>query len=493
MNILLVEDDQSSRIRLGKFLREIGHHVIESDNSYDALEQLKFMKFQLVLSDIKMPKITGIELLRMIKSLPAGQDVDVVLFTGYSDMETAIEALRAGAYDYLIKPINIEELVAMTERAAEHQFLRREHRILTNKFENEVEAATQETRRELFQLKKDFARLVGIGEICIFSDTMRDIFNQAYKFHTDRSIPVLIQGETGTGKEIVARYIHFGNSDVTTPFVDINCAALTPGIFESELFGYEAGAFTGGLPKGQRGKLDIAKGGTIFLDEITELSIELQAKLLRAIQEKEFYRVGGLKKIKTDVRIICATNIDIEKKIEKGAFRQDLFYRLNVGRLFMPPLRERTEDIIPLASMFLNNFAKKRKKRFSKISDSAANILLSYQWPGNVRELKNVMELITLVHDDVELKPSHLGILSQIKTKKSSPESVFPAIDPENFSLPAGGLNIESYFNEIIRRAYKMHNGNKTETARYLGISRSSLYCHLKRLKTKSTDVYIRA
>lgn len=351
---------------------------------------------------------------------------------------------------------------------------------------NKVEEAPQEKRRELNQLKKAFARLAGIGEICIFSVPMRDIFEQAYKFHTDRSIPVLIQGETGTGKEIVARCIHFGDSNVNTPFVDINCAALTTGIFESELFGYEAGAFTGGIPGGQIGKLDIAKGGTLFLDEITELSIELQAKLLRVIQEKEFYRVGGLKKIETDVRIICATNIDIEKKVKESSFRQDLFYRLNVGRLVLPPLRERVDDIIPLAGIFLSSLAKKRGKRFNRISDSAANILLSYEWPGNVRELKNVIELITLVHDDIELKPSHLGILSQINTKKPDPEFTSRTIDPVNFSLPAGGLNIGSYLDEIIRRAYEMNHGNKTETALYLGISRSSLYCHLKRLKTKS-------
>lgn len=491
MNVLLVEDDHSSRVRLGKFLREIGHHVEESNNGYEALEILKAKAFQLVLSDIRMPNISGIELTRIIKSRPDRKDIDVVLFTGYSNMDTAIEALKAGAYDYLLKPINIEELVAVMERVAEHQLLRREHRRLTQHFENEVKAATQETKQELSRLKKAFAQLVGIGEVCVISSVMRGVFEKAYKFHTDRTIPVLIQGETGTGKEVVARYIHFGRSDVTTPFVDINCAALTPGIFESELFGYEAGSFTGGLPKGQKGKLDIAKGGTIFLDEITELSVDLQAKLLRVIQEKEFYRVGGLKKVKTDSRVICATNIDIQEKVRIGAFRQDLFYRLNVGSLYIPPLRERPEDIIPLADMFLKKFSKQRKKHFSKISDSAANILLSYKWPGNVRELRNIIELITLVHDDVEIKPSHLDVLMQGKIKQIAPGGAVPAIDPVNFSLPPGGMDIESYFDEIVRRAYEMHRGNKTETARYLGISRSSLYCHLKRIKNESSGVLI--
>lgn len=483
MNILLVDDDHDSRTHVGEFLRELGHHVIECDNGHDGLEVFCAGEFHMVLSDIKMPRVSGIELLRRLSSLPSRPDFDVVLVTGYGDMESAIEALRAGAYDYLLKPVNVEELAAITERIAERQALRRENKILNEKFEVVVKAATEETRRELLLLRKAYCESVGLGNIVIFSEAMKRVFQQAQKLHADRSIPVLIEGETGTGKEVVARFIHYGTGDVTTPFIDINCAAIMPGIFESELFGYEAGAFTGGLSKGQKGKLDMAMGGTLFLDEITEIPVNLQAKLLRVIQEREFYRVGGLKKIKTDVRIICATNADIENKMGQGSFRQDLYYRLNVGRIYLPPLRHRQEDILPLAEMFLTRFAREKGKSFRTIGDEAAKMLLSYKWPGNVRELKNVVEWAVLMWDDRELKPSHLGIL-QKDNKKGTPVETARAgaIDYKSFVLPPHCLPIEEYINNIFIEALKLNSGNKTKTAKYLGISRRSLYCRLKHL-----------
>lgn len=484
MNILLVEDDNDSRDYLGRFLRKLGHHVVECKNGAETLDFFQTGEFHMVLSDIIMPEMSGIELLRKLKSLPAGQTTDVVLFTGNGGVELAIEALRAGAYDYILKPINIKDLAVVTERVAEHQALCGENRALNEKFAEEEKVVTRETGQELLRLKETYARDMGLGKIFIFSDIMRDIFRQADKFRTDRNIPVLIQGETGTGKEVVARYIHFGNQEVTTPFIDINCPALNPSIFESELFGYEAGAFTGGLPAGQKGKLDMAAGGTIFFDEIAELSKDLQAKLLRFIQEREFYRVGGLKKIKADVRIICATNADIEKGIKQGTFRQDLFYRLNVGRFYIPPLRKRREEILPMADALLAEYAQKRGKRFTRISDSAAKEFLSYSWPGNVRELKNVIEWVTFMHDGAEVKPSHLGILPVPGLGRSLPlpeSSRSPT--PDEISLPPGGFDIESFVEKIVCRALEMHNGNKAKTARYLGISRHALYCRIERMR----------
>lgn len=486
MKILLVEDDLHSRIQMGNFLRELGHNVVECSDGNEALK-LFTSQFHAVFSDIKMPKISGLELLRKIKSMSSGKDVDVVLFTGHGDMESAIEALRAGAYDYLLKPVNVRELAVITERLGEDQGMRKENKLLTEKFEDQVKAVTEETEKELFRLKKAYARTVGLGKIGVFSDVMWEIFQSAEKFHTDRSIPVLIHGETGTGKEIVARYIHYGNMDVTSPFVDINCAALNTSIFESELFGYEAGAFTGGLPGGQRGKLDIARGGTIFLDEITELPIDIQAKLLRVLQEREYYRVGGLKKVKADVRIICATNVEIKEKVEQGAFRKDLYYRLNVGSLYIPPLRERTEEILPLAGMFLNEFARKRRKRFRKISDQAAEILLSYDWPGNIRELRNIMELVALMYDNVELKPVHLKIMQSKRVSQLlSDNKQIAVLDPENLLLPPDGLDLEGLNNNILWQALEMHGRNITRTALYLGISRRSLQCRIKRIKKET-------
>jgi len=260
MNILLVEDEEISRKKLGKLLRSLGHYVVECCDGIEALNLVIAENFHMVLSDIKMPRMSGIELLR---NLPAGEDVDVVLITGYGSMESVIEALRAGAYDYLLKPVNVEELIFITERVAEHQYLQKENKILTDNFRSKVEEATEETRKELYEVKKAYAELLNSGQIGVFSNKMKEILKMALKFHSDRSVPVLISGETGTGKEIVARYIHYGNSKVLTNFVGINCATLNENMFESELFGYEPGSYTGALMKGQRGKFDIAFGGTI--------------------------------------------------------------------------------------------------------------------------------------------------------------------------------------------------------------------------------------
>ena len=308
---------------------------------------------------------------------------DFVLFTGYGNMKTAIEALRAGAYDYLLKPIDAQELDLVVQKIEEHQVLLRDNDRLTSAFEAEVEGATQETKKEINLIRRSYNDSV-IGQVGAFSRKMRGILEVARKYHTERSIPVLIEGETGTGKEIIARVIHYRDDGhgTATPFIDVNCAALAPSLIESELFGYEPGAFTGSLAKGQWGKIDAAAGGTLFLDEIGELLPELQAKLLRVIQEKEYYRVGGIKKIKTDVRIICATNIDLETKVKEGAFRRDLYYRLKVGHIILPPIRERSEEIVPLAKMFLRDFARRRGKKFKDITPAACSALAKYLWPG---------------------------------------------------------------------------------------------------------------
>ncbi|MDD2422034.1 MAG: sigma-54 dependent transcriptional regulator [Heliobacteriaceae bacterium] len=315
-------------------------------------------------------------------------------------------------------------------------------------------------------------------KVGIYAESMCRLVEFARKYHEDRSIPVLIEGETGTGKEVLARLVHSGRLGKSLPFVDINCAALSPGLFESELFGYEPGSFTGGLATGKKGKLDLAGGGTLFLDEIGDLPLELQAKLLRLVQEREYYRVGGLTKIKADIRLICATNIPLQTKVTAGAFRQDLFFRLKVGYLEVPPLRERKADIIPLANMFMRNFSRQKSKGFSRINPAAAEILLAYRWPGNVRELKNVIEWAVLMHDDREIKPAHLSV----NTEKSGPARL-PA-DKEHapgLRLPPGRFPLEKFIDEIIYKALQLNQGNKAATARYLGISRSRLYERLKR------------
>ena len=314
MNILLVDDDPNSRVSVGRFLRQLGHDVAEFNNAGDALDACAKNDYPMVLSDIKMPGMSGIELLRAIQSLPGGWRTDVVLFTGYGDMESSIQALREGAFDYLLKPVNAEELASITEKIAEHQALRRDNKRLKEYFDEAVVAATRETQHELNRLKKMMLRSSGLGSVGIFCEEMKKIVDLAARYHADRLLPVLIEGETGTGKEIVARMVHYGNGDGVGPFVDINCATFNSNLFESELFGYDPGAFTGSLCKGQKGKLDMASEGTIFLDELEELPLGLQGKLLRVIQEKEFYRVGGLQKVKVDVRFICATNVNLARE-----------------------------------------------------------------------------------------------------------------------------------------------------------------------------------
>ncbi|WP_371374248.1 sigma-54-dependent transcriptional regulator [Sporomusa aerivorans] len=476
MNILLVDDDKTGREWIAMFLRQLGHHVLECANGEEALTAFKTMDFGMILSDIKMPKMSGLELLKTISAMPSRPNADIVLFTGHGDMESAIHALRAGAYDYLLKPINMDELAVLTERIAEHQNLLRENRRLSNHFDSEVKAATEETQRELSQLKTIMAKQFGIGNIGVFSESMRQIVDQAYKYHTERSIPVLIQGETGTGKEIIAKMIHYGKDTHPAPYVDINCAAFTSSLFESELFGYEAGAFTGGLTKGQKGKLDMAAGGTLFLDEIGEMPLELQSKLLRVLQEKTYYRVGGVKKLTTDVRIVCATNEDLSDMVSNGSFRKDLYYRLKVGHIVLPPLRERSDEILPLATIFLKEFTQLRRKRFTAISAAAADILRSYPWPGNIRELRNVVEWITFMYDDVEVRPEHLGAINKNEqTAEVSPKVSPLVINPDNFILPAEKFDLKEFTDKVIYKALEIKNGNKTDAANYLNMSRRAL------------------
>ncbi|MDI6711154.1 MAG: sigma-54 dependent transcriptional regulator [Bacillota bacterium] len=329
--------------------------------------------------------------------------------------------------------------------------------------------------------ERAFFRLVpGVGEVGVFSTAMEKVFGQAKKLHADRLVPVLIEGETGTGKDIVARYIHHGEENVTEPFVTLNCAAIAPGNAENELFGYVPGAYNGVLLKGKKGWLDMAQRGTLFLDHVAEMPLNVQAKLLRVIEDWAFFRVGGLRRVEADVRIICSTNANLSAKVEKGAFRADLYYRLNVARLYLPPLRQRKEEILPLAHMFLTRSAHEKGKKFREISAEAARMLTAYEWPGNLRELKNAVELAALMWDDVVLRPAHLEIAIGARSVAGPPHA--EVIDCKNFSLPLEGLPLEEYNSRIILKALEMHYGNKTRTARYLGISRRSLDCRLKRL-----------
>ncbi len=482
MQILLVDDEIVGRKSLAKYLeRHLGHDVIQCDSGQAALKHFEEGCFPLVLTDIRMPGLDGIELLKKLKELPQGRTADIVMITQHGEMKTVLAALRAGAYDYLTKPIDLEELAAVVNRIVEHQTLIKENFELTHHFEKKVAEATHATKTQLEKLQCAYAEIVGIGRVGVFSAAMRQVVSMAQTLHGDRMVPVLIEGETGTGKEIIARMIHYGAERTVTPFVAINCSAFPPHLFESELFGYEAGAFTGAKRKGQIGKFELAQGGTIFLDEIGDMPLELQPKLLRVLQEREFYRVGGVKKIELDIRVICASNREMAKLMEEGVFRKDLFYRFDIGRIQIPPLRERKEEIEPLAQMFLELFAEQKKRQFNFIHKAAVKILKNHSWPGNVRQLQNTIERVVLNYDETELRPEHLNFLrgddgNTLTTRHSErePDSITVNIFPD-------GMDLKAVEEEIVQAVLAKFNGNKTRTAAYFGISRNSLRRKLKK------------
>ena len=484
MQILLVDDDPLVRESIGSCLRELGHSVQECVDGAAGLKAYQQSPFPMVLSDLRMPEMNGIALTRAIKKLPEGKNSDVVLLTGYGDMNSAVEALRAGAYDYVVKPVSMMELASLTDRIAEHQALLHENRRLTENFQTEVASATEETRQELARLQAMVRCSADRNNVIFRSENMQQALRQAQIYHQDRSVPVVIYGETGTGKEILARMIHDGDNADPSPFVDINCAAIPAHLFEAELFGYEGGSYTGAAAKGSKGKLDLAAGGSLFLDEFTEMPLEVQAKFLRVLERKEFYRIGGLRKIPMDTRIICASNSDLLQQVAEGKFREDLYYRLHVGHIRLLPLRERPEDILPLAEHYLLRYAREKKKHFLKISPGAAANLLRQPWPGNVRELKNLMEWAVLMFDGPELTERHITAYEQsarIGAHHSSPAA--PVIDPTGFDLPDQPFSLDTYNEAIVAKTLEKTNGNKTEAALFLGISRQTLYTLIERMK----------
>lgn len=321
--------------------------------------------------------------------------------------------------------------------------------------------------------------------LSILGEKSRKLYYLADIYHQDAGLSVLIEGETGTGKELLAKTIHYGlGTDYRKKdnFVAINCAAISPGLFESELFGYEAGAFTGGLARGQLGKIDLAHQGTLFFDEVSELPLELQGKLLRVLQEREYYRVGGLKRIRFEARVICATNVNLTERMQKGSFRRDLYYRLNVAQMVIPPLRERREEIIPLAYYFLHKYNKLKDKKILEIEASAERILSAYNWPGNVRELQNIMNhLTTRYRNELKIKSKHiLEIYPALMHNKGQPDL------NENGRQPSAPIKpLKEYINEFILQILKKNAGNKSLTAKQLGISRHVLYNYLQKMEQK--------
>lgn len=481
LKILLVDDDEDNRIHLSNLLKGLGHQVVSCSDARQALDLIVNSSFNLLLSETSLPGSSGLELIRHIRKTELAPGMEIILFSADNDQNTVIEALRIGVCDYLVKPIDEAELLAVIARIA------RRHASALQDYVTPSSGRTMQTSTESGQQqlnKPEVHPEESLSQTRIFSSILKRVFVEAACLHREPFIPVLIQGETGTGKELVARYIHFGEQGTARPFVALNCAALAPTMFESELFGYEAGTFTGGLTPGKKGKLDLADGGSILLDEITEIPVELQSKLLRVIQEREYYRVGGLKPVGAKVRFICTTNRNIEKMVREGRFRRDLYYRLNVGNIYIPPLRERREEILPLAEAFLLELSREKGKSFFSISPRAAEVLLNYDWPGNIRQLRNEIERAVLFQEGPRLEAHHLTIGRTKVTNDYEKYDLIKEISLEApLRLPPENFSLEELVNRIILEALQMHKSNKTRTAKYLGISRSSLLYRLKKIK----------
>ncbi len=464
MRILLIDDDPLSRQSMARFLRSyLQHEVTEAEDAEEGWQHFESEPFPLVISDIRMPGMGGLELLKRIKDHEAGANCDVVLVTGFGELESAVEALRTGATDYLQKPVNVDQLAMVVSKRDE----------ASRQQEPVSQASIVEDQPPLSQPvfpEQTIHDVFGLGRIGIFSRKMHDAVEMTQKLHQDRSVNVLIRGETGTGKEVMARLVHFQDGEELLPFITLNCSAITPSLFESELFGYEAGAFTGAKSKGQVGKLELAQGGTLFLDEIGDLPPDMQPKLLRAIQMKEIYRIGGKRKIKLDVRLVGATNRDLEQMVEAGSFRRDLYYRLNTGVIEIPPLRDRTEEISQLTRLFLEDISAQKGKRFQLVNPEVEAALLVHDWPGNVRELRNLVERAVLLHDDVELRSEHL--------LKIAPRHMLETMSkPDELRLrfPEDQYPFDRLERDIIEQVLQRFDGNKSRTAEYLGITRNRL------------------
>ncbi len=436
--ILVIDDEPKMTYLVGDALKEAGFDVTTINNPAEAIRLIEGHSFDIIVTDLSMPEISGLAILE--KARQRG-DAEVILMTAYGTVETAVSAMKAGAADYIIKPFPMDELVILCRNLSEKQKLTALSSLLTKEI-------------------KDISYDKFIGR----SPAAREMLDLIAKVAiTDTT--VLLTGKSGTGKEMAAHLVHENSPRKDKPFIPVNCAALTETLLESELFGHEKGAFTGAIAR-KRGRFELADGGTIFLDEIGETSPGLQAKLLRVLEERQFVRVGGVDNVKTDVRVIAATNKNLKEEMGKGRFREDLFYRLNVFPINVPSLAERRDDIPMLAEYFLS----KKQYRHSHLSPEIIETLQTYHWPGNIRELKNILERAMILAAGEPLELEHIGI--EDETETAPLEAAEPSLSSH------GGL--ETAEKEMIEKALKNAGGNKTEAARMLKITRRRLYSRMK-------------
>jgi two-component system, NtrC family, response regulator PilR len=463
-SVLVIDDDETVRDVIKMFLQAKGFEVTTTPDGQTGLDRFREEKFDAVLSDLVMPGVNGIEVLKGI--VEQNTNTPVIMITAYGSVQTAVEAMKMGAFDYVTKPFVLDELHIILERAIGVSRLHRENLMLK------------------MQLKKKYNFKGLIGD----SPRMQKVYEMIEKI-ADTDSTVMITGESGTGKELVAKTIHFNSSRSQGPFVPLNCAAIPKDLLESELFGHEKGAFTGAMST-RIGRFELAHNGTLFLDEIGELDPSLQVKLLRVLQEREFERVGGVKTIKVDVRILAATNKDIEKATKEGKFREDLFYRLNVIPLQLPPLRKRIEDFPLLIEHFVHELSKRRKREPLKFSQEVMDCLMKYTWPGNVRELENLIERLTILSSGNVVAVSDLPEKIHQFTTPDIENSVHPpevSEQREGYSaLPAYGLDLNTHINNIERnlilKALEKTGGVRSRAAGLLGLNRTTLIEKMKKM-----------
>ncbi len=443
--ILIVEDDNTIRVTVGNFLARQGFDVEVAEDGAQALALLKERRFGLILLDLRLPDMNGLDILSVIKE--SDDQPLVVIMTAYPEVRTAVAALKAGAYDYINKPFDLEDLQELIRRAIETQRLRREVEWRRAQADN---CATT----DLIGRSPQFANLLETTD----------------RIAAAGRVPVLIRGESGTGKERIAQAIHCHSPRANGPWVTLNCSALPEGLLESEMFGHEKGAFTDAKQM-KRGLLELADGGTLFLDEIGDLALSLQPKLLRALETQTFRRLGGQKEIRVDVRFVSATHRDLPAMVQAGHFREDLYYRLNVGAIDLPALRERKEDILPLARHFLAKVAPVIGIAAPRLAAAVEPLLVAYRWPGNVRELRNVMERAAILSHDGEVQVQHLAkeIAGEAAAISASPQLSVETIRPL--------AEIEA---DYVRHVLKQCQGNKTRAAELLGITRLTLRSKLR-------------
>jgi DNA-binding NtrC family response regulator len=440
-NILIVDDEQIVRVSLENWLRTDGHTVASAPSAKAALSQLNDRAWDILLVDIKMPRMSGLELLQRVKE--ARPEVQVVMMTAYASVESAVEAMKKGAYDYLVKPFEPEELRILIRRLMEKQSLLRENESLKQRIEESL----------------------GFDEIVGDCRAMQEVFRLVQDVAGSDST-VLITGESGTGKELVAKAVHANSERKYMPFVPVSLGALPENLVESELFGHEKGAFTGASYM-RRGRFELADGGSLFLDEIGDISQKTQIDLLRVLQNRRFVRIGGSQELEADVRIIAATNRDLEASVKEGTFREDLFYRLNVIHIPLPPLRDRSDDILLLAHHFLKIYAAKTSKPVKGFTREALDIMRSYDWPGNVRELENSIERAFVVVKEDTIRSNHLPFSIQSIDDEANPTSL---------------KEVEKHH---IRRVLAEYKWNITQAAKALEIDRVTLYNKIKKYDLK--------